>query len=112
MKPSRGEIWQVELDPVRAHEQAGVRPALIMSIDGFNHGPAGLIVAIPLTTKRKGIPWHVAVSRGEAGLQYDSFIKCEDVRSISTDRLLRRWGIISDAALRQVEDRLRILLGL
>jgi hypothetical protein len=38
--PCRGEIWRVNLNPSRGHEQAGIRPALIVSVDMFNHGPA------------------------------------------------------------------------
>lgn len=39
---ARGEVWTVSLDPVRGHEQAGTRPALIVSVGSFNQGPAGL----------------------------------------------------------------------
>ncbi|NLJ36638.1 MAG: type II toxin-antitoxin system PemK/MazF family toxin, partial [candidate division WS1 bacterium] len=40
-KPSRGDIWMLDLDPTRGHEQAGKRPGLIVSADPLNHGPAG-----------------------------------------------------------------------
>lgn len=55
-EPSRGEIWLVDLNLVKGHEQAGVRPALIVSVDPFNQGPAGLVVVLPITTKAKGMP--------------------------------------------------------
>ena len=42
--PARGEVWSVDLDPVRGHEQAGTRPALVVSVDEFNEGPADLVV--------------------------------------------------------------------
>ena len=48
--PSRGEIWMVDLNSARGHEQAGVRPALVVSVDTFNHGPAGLAVVLPVTS--------------------------------------------------------------
>lgn len=64
--PSRGEIWLVDLSPVRGHEPAGRRPALVISVDEFNHGPAGLVHVIPLTTKERGIPLHVEVRLGRA----------------------------------------------
>ncbi len=111
-KPSRGEIWLVDLDPTRGHEQAGKRPALIVSVDPFNHGPAGLAVVLPLTTRSKGIPLHVEVSPPEAGLKERSYIKCEDVRSVSAERFSRRWGAVAAPTIAAVEDRLRILLGL
>lgn len=111
-EPGRGEVWFVDLDPSRGHEQAGKRPGLVVSVDLFNHGPSGLVVVLPITTKAKGIPFHVAVSPPEAGLKEKSFIKCEDVRSVSKERLFRLSGVISPKTLAQVEDRLRILLGL
>jgi len=60
-EPSRGEIWMVNLNPVRGHEQAGRRPGLVVSVDLFNHGPAGLVVLLPVTSVRKCIPFHVQV---------------------------------------------------
>ncbi|WP_213697660.1 type II toxin-antitoxin system PemK/MazF family toxin [Acetomicrobium sp.] len=111
-EPSRGEIWLVDLNPVRGHEQAGRRPALVVSVDGFNHGPAGLVIVIPITTKDKGIPLHVGVFPPEGGLNEQSFIKCEDVRSVAKERLVRCLGKVEEGTLAEAEDRLRILLGL
>ena len=42
-KPSRGEIWFLNLDPAQGHEQSGSRPALVVSVDPFNHGPADMV---------------------------------------------------------------------
>lgn len=111
-KASRGEIWLVNLSPTAGREQAGTRPALIVSVDLFNHGAAELVVAIPLTSKKKGIPLHVEITPPEGGLSVKSYAKCEDVRSISTTRLKRKFGKISSQTIDEVEDRLRILLGL
>ncbi len=47
--PQRGEVWLIDFDPIRGHEQAGRRPALILSVDVFNAGPADLVVAVPIT---------------------------------------------------------------
>jgi len=109
---SRGEIWFLNLNPARGHEQAGIRPALIVSVNMFNQGPAGLVVVLPITTKDKKIPLHVKVTPPEGGLTDISFIKCEDVRSVSTERLLKRLGSIETSTLVIVEDKLRILMGL
>lgn len=84
----------------------------MMSVDPFNYGPAELVLLIPLTTKAKGIPFHVGVNPPEGGLDRQSFIMCEAVRSISKERLVRRLGRVSQATLAEVEDRLRILLDL
>lgn len=111
-KASRGEIWLVNLSPTEGREQAGTRPALIVSVDIFNHGAAELVVAIPVTSKAKGIPLHVEINPPEGGLSLKSFVKCEDVRSISTARLIKKLGKVSPTTIDAVEDRLKILLGL
>lgn len=111
-KPARGEIWLVDLNPARGHEQAGKRPALVISVDLFNSGPAGLVVVLPITTKDKKIPLHVKISPPEGGVKETSFIKCEDIRSVSTERLLARLGGVSQNTMSAVEDRVRVLLGL
>jgi mRNA interferase MazF len=109
---SRGEIWLVDLNPTKGREQTGVRPALVVSVDIFNHGPAELTVIVPITSKAKGIPLHVEIIPPEGGLTMSSFAKCEDVRSISTSRLVNRLGKVSNQTIGLVEDRLRVLLGL
>lgn len=112
LEPRRGEVWLVDLNPVRGHEQAGLRPGLIVSVDLFNLGPAGLVVILPITAKAKGIPFHVLVKPPEGGLREPSFIKCEDVRSVSIEHLSARLGSVSRDVMAEVEDRLRILLDL
>jgi mRNA interferase MazF len=109
---SRGEVWLVDLNPTRGHEQAGTRPALVVSADEFNHGPAGLVILVPMTTTERHIPLHVPVDPPEGGLDRRSFIKCEDVRSVSEQRLVRRFGVVSPGTLSLVSDRLRIVLDL
>ena len=110
--PLRGEIWMIDLDPTRGHEQAGTRPALVVSDDVFNSGPAGLVIVLPLTSKPKGVRSHVAVQPPEGGLRKPSFIKCEDVRSVAVERLGKRLGVISTATMEAVALRLRILMDL
>jgi mRNA interferase MazF len=111
-RPSRGEIWFLNLDPTQGREQAGSRPALVISVDAFNHGAADLVVVLPVTSVGKGIPFHVRVSPPEGGVRQPSFIKCEDVRSVSRSRLRERWGTVEPQTMAVVEDRLRILMGL
>ena len=108
--PSRGEIWNADLDPTRGREQAGRRPVLVVSTNGFNHGPAELVVVLPLTTKDKRIPWHVPVRAGSGGLTRDSFVMCEAIRCISSQRLVKRMGDVPTAILDETELRLRMLL--
>lgn len=110
--PLRGEVWDVSFDPVLGHEQAGTRPALIISVDMFNEGPADLVVLIPLTRTARKIRWHIAVTPPEGGLTSTSYIQCENIRSVSLQRLRRRRGQVAGDTMLQVEDRLNILLGL
>lgn len=109
--PSRGEVWMVDLSPTRGREQDGMRPALVLSVDKFNHGPADLVIVVPMTTTQRRIPTHVPVPAGEAGLAFDSYIKCEDIRSISKDRLARYLGDVSSSRVESVQRFVRILLG-
>ncbi len=111
-KPSRGEVWMMDLNPTRGHEQAGTRPGLVISADAFNAGPAGLVIVLPITAQHKGVRSHVPVTPPEGGLHKQSFIKCEDVRSVALERLGRRLGSIAPATIEAVEFRLRILMGL
>lgn len=111
-RPSRGDVWLASLNPTRGHEQAGIRPIVVVSDDVFNHGPAELVVIVPLTTTWRGIALHIPVDPPEGGLRRRSVIKCEDVRSISIERLIERWGQVSAQTMTVVEDRLRILLHL
>lgn len=108
----RGEIWLVDLNPIRGHEQAGRRPALVVSTDVFNNGPADLVVVAPMTTRDRRVPLHVRIEPPEGGVRETSFVKCEDVRSISKERLVQRWGTVSARTSDIVADRLRILLDL
>ena len=110
--PERGDIWLLDLDPTRGHEQAGTRPALIISVDIFNAGPAGLVIVCPITSKARGVRTHVAITPPEGGLSMQSFVKCEDVRSVSRERFVRKFGAVNNTTLQAVEDRLRILMGL
>ena len=110
--PQRGEIWLVDFDPIRGHEQAGCRPALILSVDAFNSGPSDLVVAVPITKTIRNIPTHVVIRPPEGGVKLDSAILCEAVRSVSKERLSAKWGRVSQQSIAEVEDRVRILLGL
>ena len=110
--PLRGEVWQTELDPVRGHEQAGTRPVLIISDDILNASPAGLFIGIPITSKVKRTRSHVPVTPPEGGLSMASFVKCEDVRSLSSERLRGRLGKVTPETMEAVEFRLRVLMKL
>lgn len=110
--PRRGDVWLGSLDPVIGHEQAGKRPLLVVSDDYFNSSRAGLVIVVPITSRFKNIPYHVALTPPDGGLKVLSYLKCEDVRSIARERLETYWGAVLEETLAEVEDRLRLLMGL
>lgn len=110
--PQRGEIWLVDFNPTRGREQAGCRPALVLSVNRFNAGPADLVFAVPVTKTIRGIATHVVIRPPEGGIKVESAILCEAQRSVSRERLMARWGRAHAETLAEVEDRVRVLLGL
>lgn len=111
-KPSRSEVWTVNLNPVRGHEQRGHRPALVISVDEFNHGPADLVTVVPLTGTDRGIPFHTRIEPPEGGITKTSYILSDQTRTISRSRLENRLGSVNAGTMKKVEDNLKILLGL
>jgi mRNA interferase MazF len=112
-KPSRGEVWFVDLNPVIGHEQAKIRPCLIISHDTFNHGPAQLHIVLPLTSKNKNLPFHVPLEWLEDGPDTQSFILCDQIRTVSRQRFKgKSLGFVSKKTLEKVECILSILLNI
>lgn len=112
MTPRRGEIWLVDFgDPV-GREQAGTRPALVVSSDGLNAGPAGVLMVVPITSARRDLPSHIEIDSDESGLDQVSYAKCEDLKSISTERLVHRLGSVEPSVMLRVGTAVRYLLAL
>lgn len=106
----RGDVWLVDFgDPV-GREQAGRRPAVVVSADALNAGAAGLVIVVPLTTTRRGLPSHIEIEPGDSGLDETSYAKCEDVKSISDRRLVGRLGTTQADVLLGITRVLRHLL--
>jgi mRNA interferase MazF len=106
----RGEIWLVDFgDPVGT-EQAGRRPAVVVSADRLNESRAGVVIVVPCTTTRRGLPSHVEIEPNGSGLDSVSYAKCEDVKSVSDRRLISRLGAADDEALFAITRALRFLL--
>ncbi|MGD0088670.1 MAG: type II toxin-antitoxin system PemK/MazF family toxin, partial [Planctomycetota bacterium] len=66
--PSRGEVWRVDFEPVRGHEQGRARPALIVSNDMLNRSSADLITVVPLTSKDRPLPSFLRIDPPEGGV--------------------------------------------
>jgi mRNA interferase MazF len=113
MRPERGDVW-LERPPrgLRGHEQQSQRPVVIVSTAAINRGPWQLAIVIPLTRRDRGIALHVPIEAGEGGLRARSFALPEQLHAAAQERLVERWGRVSSATLREIEDRLRIALDL
>jgi mRNA interferase MazF len=110
--PRRGEVWLVDFgDPV-GREQSGRRPAVVVSADSLNESRAGVIVVVPITTAYRGLPSHIEIDRDGSGLDEVSYAKCEDVKSVSEQRLMSRLGVAGDEVMFQTARAVRFLLDL
>jgi mRNA interferase MazF len=94
------------------HEQGFHRPAIVISNDRFNQSWVERVVVVPLTRTKAGAVSHVEVEPGLSGLSETSYAKVQDVRSISTDRLIKRYGVISLATLSEISRILTLLFDL
>ncbi len=110
--PQRGDVWLVNLDPTKGREQAGTRPALIVSADLLNASRAELVILVPITSRNRAIATHVGIDPPEGGLTMASYAKTEDVRSVSIDRLKKKLGRVTTTTMATVSDRLRIVMDL
>jgi len=111
-QPRAGQVWWVDLDPIKGYEQGGRCPCLIVSVNEFNRIPHGLVWAVPITSNvRFKHAFTVAAKKGEGGLKVDSMILCHQLRTISTDRLARRAGVLPGELFSEVSNRLRLVQG-
>jgi mRNA interferase MazF len=105
--PIKGEVWVVELDPVRGSEQGKTRPCLVVSHDQLNT-KMPLSIVVPFTgqphyTKNgKLSPAMVEIRPPEGGLSKISYSKAFQVRSLAHDRFRSRLGVVSPATLQAV----------
>ena len=109
----RGDIYYADLNPVIGSEQGGTRPVLIISNDiGNKHSPTVIIAAITsrVHTKAK-LPTHTAIKDFE-GLNKDSIILLEQIRTIDKTRLKEHIGMLDSQQILTADKALLISLGL
>lgn len=106
--PDRGHLVWISLDPQAGHEQAGRRPALVVSPAAYN-GPTGLALFCPITSHAKGYPFEVPLPAGLAvsGVVLADHVKCLDWRA----RRAEYGGSAPEAVVAEVVRRLGLLLG-
>jgi mRNA interferase MazF len=110
--PGRGEIWVIDLHPARAHDAREHGRALVISVNELNHGAAGIATVLPMSDVDQRIATHVKVPAGEAMLTKDRFVKCEEVRSVSIERLTKRVGAVKATTMVAVMRNVGVLLGM
>lgn len=113
MSIKRGDLFYVNLDPTKGSEQAGTRPVLVIQNDSGNEYAPTVIIA-PLTTKAftKRYPTNVNVPRETAGLKEDSTVLLSQIRTIDKGRLERKLGYLPASLLREVDEAIKVSLGL
>lgn len=104
--PDAGDVVWLEFDPQAGHEQAGHRPAVVLSPASYN-GKTGLLVCCPLTTRIKGYPFEVVLAS-----QPGSAVLSDQVKNLDWRARRAVWkGKVTDVELRQVRGKLRALMG-
>jgi len=110
----RGDLYWLDWSPGRGSEQAERRPSLVVQTDAANQVqryPNTIVVAV--SRSGKPVPFHVPVSPDPLnGLRDSSYIKCEQIMTVSRDRLAERIGRLSETDLARVDEALRKVLGL
>ena len=108
----RGEIWYADWSPGRGSEQAGLRPAVVIQTDAANCNPRyPNTIVLTVSTKGKAVPFHVPVNPSEGnGLQEKSFVKCEQILTISKERLIHRVGCLDDERMEAIAAAIRRVL--
>jgi mRNA interferase MazF len=113
----RGDIVSVDLDPTLGSEAAKVRPAVVVSNDAANETATrlgrGVITVVPVTSNVARVyPFQVLLPSRHTGLTRDSKAQAEQVRSIAVQRVVNRIGRLTPAAMADLDQALRLHLGL
>jgi mRNA interferase MazF len=113
---TRGDVYWADLAPRSGSEQAGRRPVIVMSHDGFNQTPAWRsIIVVPISTSasqgKRGLTV-IEIPGGAAGLPKTSFAVCHQVTTLDRAKLTKRVGSLPPESLRAVAEGLRAALDL
>lgn len=109
----RGEIVRVRLEPVVGSEQAGERPALVISPDIMNeHSPVVIVAAITSRKTERVFPFEALIEPPEGGLTIRSKVMLSQLRTIDKTRILSVFGALEGPTMEAVDDALAIAVGL
>ncbi|MBK8164628.1 MAG: endoribonuclease MazF [bacterium] len=106
--PERGDIVWLPFDPQAGHEQAGRRPALVISPRAYN-GRVGLALFCPLTTQVKGYPFEVVLPAGGPAV---GAVLADQVKSLDWGaRGARKFGQVNEMTMAEVLGKIGVLVG-
>lgn len=109
----RGEIYFADLSPVVGSEQGGVRPVLVIQNDiGNRFSPTVIVAAITAQIQKAKLPTHVEIKADKHGLERDSVILLEQIRTLDKQRLTDKITKLDDDTMKKVNHALEISLGL
>jgi len=106
----RGEIRWADLNPVRGHEQAGLRPVLILSHDIFN-ARSGTVIAVALTSQLQRAGFPLTYELKAAKLPKRSWVKISQIRTLAVERIGAKLGLVSSEELAQIIEGLNEIIG-
>ena len=108
----RGELYFADLSPVIGSEQGGIRPVLVVQNDiGNKYSPTIIAAAITSKLDKAKLPTHIELSSKEYGLEKDSVVLLEQIRTIDKTRLKERIGELNEFKMNQVNKAMMISLG-
>lgn len=108
----RGEIHWAAPDPGVGQEQSGRRPVLIVSSNDALDAIPNVLTVVPLTTRERSWGTRIAVTGADTGLSAPTWAICEQLRTISNQRLHDQLGAADDTTLGQIDNVLRYILDL
>jgi mRNA interferase MazF len=109
----RGDIFYADLSPVIGSEQGGIRPVVIIQNDlGNRYSPTVIVAAITSQINKAKLPTHVEISSEVYGLNKDSVILLEQIRTVDKKRLREKIGHMTDEDMKKVMEALVISMGL
>jgi mRNA interferase MazF len=106
----RGDIYWADLNPTRGHEQAGVRPVVIISHDVFNN-KSGTVIAMAITSQPQKAGFPLTFELKSGGLPKQSWVKISQVRTISTSRLDKKVGQVDSDELEIILEGLNEIIS-
>lgn len=111
--PRRGDVYVVQFDPTIGSEIGKPRPALILQNDiGNQYSPLTIVAAITSKTDDRRYPVQALVMAPEGGLENDSIIQLDQIRTVDKRRLVQRLGSLRPETMIRVERAVMISLGM